>query len=285
MMVKSSYFYDIISTMSTETVNRRWTVRPHLKYNLCGKEPFPISSVSIDLASRDRGVSKHTLDITSDCINRLVARGCPIGLFNILINSMMNIDATINKDYFGIFSVVVNIFFHMKDHIDEAIWTMIDRSFFTDLSFDDANKIIFRLKLEEFIYCFEGHESGVCFVVLGPNVRKQSPYEQPWYLFQQEVQKFNESRTIFMTLEQEKRLITDNEDFSQFVEFTSSFDKTTRQVVLKKKNSMFDIINQVLLVEKLEKEHSEAKRALEEMLQLKETQDLRLRMFPHMKEQ
>jgi hypothetical protein len=83
-----------------------------------------------------------------------------------------------------------------------------------------------------------------------------------------------------MTPEQEKRLITDNEDFSQFVEFTSSFDKTTRQVVLKKKNSMFDIINQVLLVEKLEKEHSEAKIKLEEMKELESILDLQKRMFP-----
>ena len=198
---------------------------------------------------------------------------------------MMKIGANITIDRFRNVKVVVETFYHMKCHIDEAIQTMIVRSFFTDLSFDDAREIISRLKFEKYLYCFEGHESGVCLVVLGPNDRARNQYEQPWYLFQQEVLKFNASRTIFMTPEQEKRLITYNEDFSQFVEFTSSFDKTTRQVVLKKKNSMFDIINQVLLVEKLEKEHSEAKRALEEMLQLKETQDLRLRMFPHMKDQ
>ena len=288
MMVNLIYFYDIISTMyrNIVTINEGWTIMPDQKHEQDRKlKNFEIRSVSIDLASHQRARSEYPLGITSERINRLVGRGCPIEFFTLLIRYMMRIPATINKDYFGIFSVVVNTFFHMKDHIDEAIWTMIDRSFFTDLSFDDANKIISRLNLTQFIYCFEGHESGVCFVVLGPNVRKQSPYEQPWYLFQQEVQKFNESRTIFMTLEQEKRFITDNEYFSQFVEFTSSFDKTTRQVVLKKKNSMFDIINQVLLVEKLEKEHSEAKRALEEMLQLKETQDLRLRMFPNMEEQ
>lgn len=271
--------------MSTETVNRRWTVRPHLKYNLCGMEPFPISSVSIDLASRDRGVSKHTLDITSDCINRLVARGCPIGLFNILINSMMNIDATINKDYFGKFSVVVNTFYHMKHHIDEAIRKMIDRSFFTDLSFDDANKIILRLNLAKFIYCFEGHESGVCLVVLGPNVRAQNQYEQPWHLFQKEVQKFNDSRTIFMTPEQEKRLIISNQDFSELVEFTSSFNKTTQQVVFKNNDLNVEIIRQTLNVEKLEKELSEAKRVLEEKLQLKEMHGLQRLIFLDMEEQ
>ena len=282
MMVNLIYFYDIISTMSCN-INKGWSINPHKEYK--HQESFLVSSVFMSLLSRDMRNSVHRLDITEDRVKRLENRGCPMELFILLINSMMKIGADITKDRFRNVKVVVETFYHMKRHIDEAIQTMIDRSFFTDLSFDDANKIIFRLKLEEFIYCFEGHESGVCFVVLGPNVRKQSPYEQPWYLFQQEVLKFNASRTIFMTPEQEKRLITDNEDFSQFVEFTSSFDKTTRQVVLKKKNSMFDIINQVLLVEKLEKEHSEAKRALEEMLQLKETQDLRLRMFPHMKEQ
>lgn len=191
----------------------------------------------------------------------------------------MNIDATINKDYFGKFSVVVNTFYHMKHHIDEAIQTMIERSFFTDLSFNDANNIILRLKLTNFIYSFEGHESGVCFVVLGPNVSTQRAYEQPWYLFHQEVRKFNESRTIFMTPEQEKRLIISNQDFSKLVEFTFSFNKTTQQVVFKEKNSMFDIINQMLQVEKLEKELSEAKRALEEKLQLKEMQELQQLIF------
>jgi hypothetical protein len=268
--------------MSRNTVNESWIVRPHLKHNPHGKlEPFPISSVSIpDLSSFDTRRSQYTLDIALDRIKRFVDRGCPIESLILLINSMMNIPAKITKDRFGNFSVVIETFYHMKRHIDEAIQKMIDRSFFTDLSFDDAREIISRLKLTEFIYCFEGHESGVCLVVLGPNVRAQNQYEQPWYLFQQEVQKFNASRTIFMTPEQEKRLVTDNEDFLRLVEFTSSFDKTTRRVVFKRENrSTIAIINQVLLVEKLTKELSQAKRALEEMIELEPMRKLQERMF------
>ena len=221
MMVNLIYFYDIILTMSRNTgntVNQSWTIRPVSKHNPLGKlEPFPISSVSIpDLSSFDTRHYKYTLDIALDRVKRFVGRGCPIESFRLLINSMMNIPATITIDRFGYISVVVETFHHMKRHIDEAIQKMIDRSFFTDLSFDDARELISRLKLEEFIYCFKGHdESGVCLVVLGPNVRKQNQYEQPWYLFQQEVQKFNVSRTIFMTPEQEERLIKCNEDFEK----------------------------------------------------------------------
>ncbi len=274
--------------MSRNTVNEWWTVRPDLKHKTDNPtlKPFVVDSVSIpELSSSDMIHSNHSLDITSDRINRLVARGCPMEWLIRLINSMMNIGATITKDRFGKFSVVVNTFNHMKSHIDEAIRTMIDRSFFIDLSFDDANKIILRLNLSKFIYCFEGHESGVCLVVLGPNVRAQNQYEQPWHLFQQEVRKFNDSRTIYMTPEQEKRLIISNQDFSKLVEFTFSFNKTTQQVIFKNNDLNVEIIRQTLNVEKLEKELSEAKRALEEKSQLKETQELQLRMFPDMEEQ
>ena len=283
MMVNLVYFYDIISTMYKTTVNQSWTIRPgpDSKHN-SKLEPFTVASVYIpDLASHQMIISQYTLGITSDRFNRLVSRGCPIKLLILLMNSMMNIPATINKDYFGKFSVFVNTFFHMTRHIDEAIQKMIDRSFFTDLSFDDAREIISRLKLEEFIYCFEGHELGVCLVVLGPNVRKQNQYEQPWYLFQQEVQKFNVSRTIFMTPEQEERLIKCNEVYKESVEFTSAIDKTTRRVVFKRENQrIIDIIKQMILVEKLEKEHSEAKIKLEEMKELESILDLQKRMFP-----
>ena len=223
MMVNLIYFYDIISTMSRNIVNDAWTVRPYQKYKRNGMfESFEVSSASIDLSPHQRGISQCTLNITLDRIKRLVGRGCPIEFFTILINSMMNISATITIDRYGNFSVVIETYYHMKRYIDEAIMKMIDRSFFTDLSFDDARKIVLNLSLEKYLYCFEGHESGVCLVVLGPNDRAQNQYEQPWYLFQQEVQKFNESRTILMTPEQEERLVTRNEDFHRLVEFTSA---------------------------------------------------------------
>lgn len=268
--------------MSTITVYRKWTVSPDFKHKKYEElEPFfTVDSVTIpNLTSYQTTIFQYTLDTTLDRIKRLVGRGCPIEFFTILINSMMNISATITKDRFGNFSVVVDTFNHMKRHIDDAIVTMIERSFFTDLSFDDAREIISRLKIEEFIYCFEGHESGVCLVVLGPNDRARNQYEQPWYLFQQEVQKFNESRTIFMTCEQEERLVKCNEDFRKLVEFTSAFDKTTRRVVFKRDNPTIQIIRQVLKVEKLTIQLSNAEMELEKMVQFNETLELQRRMF------
>jgi hypothetical protein len=282
MMVNLIYFYDIISTMNRITVDKRWIVSPDSKYKDEKLKPFfTVASVTIsDLASHQMIISRRLLDITSDRFNRLVSRGCPFELLTLLINSMMKIGANITKDYFGKFSVFVNTFNHMTRHIDEAIQKMIDRSFFTDLSLDDARKIVSELKLEEFIYCFEGHESGVCLVVLGPNVRAQNEYEQPWHLFQQEVLKFNASRTIFMTPEQEERLVTCNEDFRKFVEFTSAFNKTTRRVVLSNADDpTIQIIRQRLLVDELEKKYSDAKKELEEMERFEEIRALQKRMF------
>jgi hypothetical protein len=279
MMVNLIYFYDIISTMSnTLEYNKDGSIYPDGKYK--HQKGFVFYWVSMSLSSRDMHCSNYRLAITEDRVKRLVGRGSPMEWFILLINSMMKISADITKDQWGNVKVSVNTFNHMTRHIDEAIQKMIDRSFFTDLSLDDARELITKLKLEEFIYCFEGHESGVCLVVLGPNVRAQNEYEQPWHLFQQEVLKFNASRTIFMTPEQEQRLIKRNEDFSQFVEFTSSFDKTTRQVVFKKQNqSIIAIIRQQLLVEELEKKCSEAKRELEEMERFEEIRALQKRMF------
>lgn len=280
MMVKSSYFYDITLTMATVTFSKSWTVRPDQIFEQDRKLiPFEVSSVSIDLDPHQRVISIYPLDIALDRVKRFVYRGCPIEFFTILINSMMNIPAKIKKDSFGNFSVVIETFYHMKRHIDEAIQKMIDRSFFTDLSFDDANKIILRLNLAKFLYCFEGHESGVCLVVLGPNVSTQRAYEQPWELFQKEVQKFNDSRTIYMTPEQEKRLVTDNEDFRKLVEFTSSVNKTTRKVVFKNNDFKVEIIRQMLEVEKLTEQLSIATAKLQNMRHLEETLELQRRMF------
>ena len=117
--------------MTRNTVNNCWTVSSDSKCDPHGTlKQFEVSSVSIpDLSSLDTHCSQYTLDITLDRLKRLVGRGCPIELFRLLINSMMNIPATITKDRFGKFSVFVDTFYHMKRHIDEAIQTMIDRSF------------------------------------------------------------------------------------------------------------------------------------------------------------
>lgn len=265
--------------MSKIFVHQSWSINPAKIYPTM--KPFVIGSVLFPaLSSSDMIQGGHNLVITIDRVKLFVDRGCPMKWFNLLINSMMKIGADITIDQWGNVKVVVNTFYHMKDHIDNAIMTMIDRSFFTDLSHDDASKIVSELKLEGFIYCFESHESGACLVVLGPNVSTQNPYEQPWHLFQQEVLKFNASRTILMTPEQEKRLVTCNEDFRKLVEFTSSFDKKIRQVVFKKQNqSIIAIIRQQLLVEELEKKCSDAKRELEEMVLFEESRQLQKGMF------
>ena len=287
MMVNLIYFYDIISTMSSSsynTVNEIWPVFPDSKHHDKKDEfkSFPVSSVSIpELSLMDMRCSNHALPITENRIKRFVDHGCPMELPILLINSMMKIGANITKDQRGNVKVIVNTFYHMRGHIDEAIQKMIDRSFFTNLSFEDAREIISRLKLDEYLYCFEGHVSGVCLVVLGPNVHRQDQYDQPWYLFQQEVQKVNASRTIVMSSEQEQRLINGNEDFRTSVEFTSAIDKTTCRVVFKRENSsILHIIRQALEVEKLTTLLSKAKMELENMVQLEEMRKLQERMFP-----
>ena len=265
------------------TVNERWTICPDSKHHDKKDElkSFYFNSVSITGLSRmDMEYSNYTLGITEDRVKRFVGHGCPIEWFIRLINYMMKINAKITDDGFGNIRVHVNTFYHMRRYIDEAIQKMIDRSFFTNLSFEDAREIISRLKLDEYLYCFEGHVSGVCLVVLGPNVHTQDQYDQPWYLFQQEVQKVNASRTIVMSSEQEKRLINGNEEFRTSVEFTSAIDKTTRRVVFKRENPSIRIIRQTLEVEKLTTLLSKAKTDLEEMVQLEEMRKLQERMFP-----
>jgi hypothetical protein len=275
-MVNSRYFYDIISTMFKRTVDKILSVSKRDKSKL-----FVVERVSIpELTFNDTTCSKFTLNITLDRVKRFVGRGCPIEFFTILINSMMNIGATITKDRFGHVSVVVDTFKHMKPYIDSAIMKMIDRSFFTDLSFNDAREIISRLKLEEYLYCIEGHESGVCFVVLGPNFQTQNPCLQPWYLFEQEVLKVNESRTIVMSSEQEERLIKGSEEFSTLVEFRSAIDKNTSKVLFKREDPNIPIIRQVLKVEMLTTQLFKEEMELENMKQLKEMLELQKRMFP-----
>ena len=286
MMVNLIYLYDIISTMSSDnTVDETWTVCPDPKHHDKKKDElnnFIVNSVSIPgLSWMDMRYSNHTLPITEDRVKRFVGHGCPIELPILLINYMMKIGADITKDKWGNVKVIVKTFNHMKRHIDEAIQKMIDRSFFTNLSFEDAREIISRLKFEEYLYCFEGHHvSGICLVVLGPNVHTQDPYKQPWHLFQQEVRKMNASRTIDMSSEQEQRLINGNEEFRTSVEFTSAIDKTTRRVVFKRENLSIHIIRQMLQVEDLTTQLSKAKMELEKMVQLEEMRKLQERMFP-----
>jgi hypothetical protein len=284
MMVNLIYIYDIIPTMcSTYTMNKTWSIYPDLKH-LDEKDEFksfPVSSVFLpDLSPSDIKCSRFSLDIVVDRIKRLVRDGCPIEWFIRLINSMMKIDAKITYDGFGNISVHVDTFYHMRRYIDEAIQKMIDQSFFTNLSLEDATEIISRLKLKDYLYCFEGHVSGVCLVVLGPNVHRLDKCYQPWYLFQQEVLKVNESRTIVMSSEQEERLINDNEEFRRSVEFRSMINKTRCQVVFKRNNNCIRIIRKVLEVEDLTTQLSKAKMELEEMVQLEEILELQKQIFP-----
>ncbi len=152
------------------------------------------------------------------------------------------------------------------DHIPNLIRRMCGRHIYWNISPEDANKIITRLGLSQYVFCVQGDpESGACLVVL--QELKLSYYQlthekkkEPRTTFREEYEKINQSRTVVMTRAQRDTLLSD--EMKPSVKVSSVLPDGKIEVVFRRKaiRTVVPEIKRLVEIENLEMKLKELKR-------------------------
>jgi hypothetical protein len=124
------------------------------------------------------------------------------------------------------------------DDIPNLIRRMCGRHIYWNISSEDANEIITRLGLSQYVFCVQGDPaSGACLVVL--RELELSYYQlihekknEPRTTFREEYEKINQSRTVVMTSAQRDTLLS--EEMKPSVEFSSVLPDDQIEVVFRR---------------------------------------------------
>ena len=151
---------------------------------------------------------------------------CTRSLLNYLLH-MMELSSSVQiKHRSGrMFEIIVNAKVYTFDNIPKLISRMCGRHIYWNISPEDANEIITRLGLSQYVFCVQGDPvSGACLVVL-QELKLSYPQLaigilQPRTEFRNEYQKYNESRTVVMTPAQYEEILFDKITYRK-IKFTS----------------------------------------------------------------
>ena len=127
---------------------------------------------------------------------------------------------------------------YIVDDISNLIRRMCNQHIYWNISPEDANEIIIRLGLSQYVFCVQGDPvSGACLVVLQDF--EYSVYQlthekkkEPRTTFREEYEKINQSRTVVMTRAQRDTLLS--EEMKPNVEFTSVLPDGQIEVVFRR---------------------------------------------------
>lgn len=131
------------------------------------------------------------------------------------------------------------------DDIPNLIHRMCGRHIYWNISSEDANEIITRLGLSQYVFCVQGDPaSGACLVVLqelGLSYYQLTHLDQkePRTTFREEYEKINQSRTVVMTSAQRETLLSDEKKTR--VEFSSPLPNGQIEVVFRRDASQTDV--------------------------------------------
>jgi len=134
-------------------------------------------------------------------------------------------------------SITVSANHYTFDDIPNLISRMCGHHIYWNISPEDANEIITRLGLSQYVFCVQGDpESGACLVVLQD--LKLSCYElthekqkEPRTTFRNGYREFNQSRTVVMTPAQRDTLLS--EEMRPRIEFSSVLPDGQIEVVFR----------------------------------------------------
>jgi hypothetical protein len=160
--------------------------------------------------------------------------------------------------------IIVSANHYTFDDIPNLIRRMCAHHIYWNISPEDANEIITRLGLSQYVFCVQGDpESGACLVVL--QELKLSYYEltyekkkEPRTKFRDAYLEFNQSRTVVMTPAQRDTLLS--EEMKPSVEFSSVLPDGQIEVVFRR-----DAIRTVVPEIKKQVEMDNLRRRLEEL--------------------
>jgi hypothetical protein len=194
-----------------------------------------------------------TVDCTSpllDCLLQMMNLSSRVVEKRILSNRTIRITVSANHYTF--------------DDIPNLIHRMCAHHIYWNISPEDANEIITRLGLSQYVFCVQGDPaSGACLVVL--QELKLSYYEltyekkkEPRTKFRDAYLEFNQSRTVVMTPDQRDTLLS--EEMKPSVEFSSVLPDGQIEVVFRR-----DAIRTVVPEIKKQVEIDNLRRRLEEL--------------------
>ena len=151
------------------------------------------------------------------------------------------------------------------NNIPELIGRMCGYHVYWNISPEDANEIITRLGLSQYVFCVQGDpESGACLVVLQDlNLEYYDTHvlskKEPRTTFREEYNKINQSRTVVMTPAQRDRLFS--EEIKPRVEFSSVLPDGQIEVVFRREaiQTVVPEIKRLVEIENLEQKLKELK--------------------------
>jgi hypothetical protein len=134
--------------------------------------------------------------------------------------------------------IIVSANSYTDDDIPKLISRMCDLHIYWNISPEDANEIITRLGLSQYVYCVQGDPaSGACLVVLQElglsyYQRTHLNQQEPRTQFRNGYLEFNQSRTVVMTPAQRDTLLS--EEMKPSVEFSSVLPDGQIEVVFRR---------------------------------------------------
>ena len=134
--------------------------------------------------------------------------------------------------------IIVSANHYTFENIPNLIRRMCAQHIYWSISPEDANEMITRLGLSQYVICVQGDPaSGACLVVL--QELKLTYYElthenkkEPTTIFREEFNKFNDSRTVVMTPAQRDTILS--EEMKPSIEFTSVLPDGQIEVVFRR---------------------------------------------------
>jgi hypothetical protein len=181
------------------------------------------------LARHDHWETKNptTVECTSpllDCLLQMMSLSSCVVEKKRLTNKIIRISVRANS--------------YTYDNIPKLIGTMCGRHVYWNISPEDANEIITRLGLSQYVFCVQGDpESGACLVVLQDlNLEYYDTHilsrKEPRTIFREEYEKINQSRSVVMTPTQSDTLLSD--EMKPSVEFSSVLPDGQIEVVFRR---------------------------------------------------
>lgn len=191
---------------------------------------------------------------------------CTLPLLNRLLQMMNLSSSVVEKRILSnrSINITVSANSYTDNDIPNLIHRMCGRHIYWNISPEDANEIITRLGLSQYVFCVQGDpDSGACLVVLQElglsyyQLTHQGKKE-PRTIFREEYEKINQSRTVVMTTAQRDTLLSD--EINPSVEFSSVLPDGQIEVVFRR-----DAIQTVFPKIKKQVEIDNLQRRLEEL--------------------
>jgi hypothetical protein len=131
-------------------------------------------------------------------------------------------------------TVRLNASHYTIDVIFNVIKDMVSKTYYRNLSKQDAEEILLRLDLSSIVYCVESDQYGTLVVLPKVEFCYGSRFsEQPSDTFQRSVHSLNSSRTVVVSSSQRDRLLS--KEMESNVQFTSVLSDGRIELVFEKK--------------------------------------------------